>query len=158
MKTPTTEPTAEAALAVKNEAVLRAYNAIISEVKQLIPQFGTVYLRTFIEVDYSGIGTNCLYGFYSPLIHLRLDNFDGVATIYFARSYGFKEQIGFHLDAILSRCVYKNTSKVTTEVDIEDVLNISLYKVDDYKQSKGLIDMGFKGAVKYTLEAAKLQA
>ena len=157
MKT-TTEPTADTVLAVKNEAVQKAYKAIIAEVKQLIPQFGTVYLRTFIEVDYTGIGINCLHGFYSPLIHLRLDNMDGVTTIYFARSYGFKDQIGFHLDAILSRCVYKHTSKANTDVDIEDVLNISLYKIDDYKQAKGLIDMGYKGAVKHILEAAKLQA
>ena len=62
MKT-TTEPAADTVLAVKNEAVQKAYKAIIAEVKQLIPQFGTVYLRTFIEVDYTGIGINCLHGF-----------------------------------------------------------------------------------------------
>jgi hypothetical protein len=154
--TTTTQPTAEAALAVKNETVIKAYKAIITEVKELIPHFASDYLRTYIEVDYTGMGFNCLFGFYSPLIHLRLEEVDGVNFIYFARSYGFKSQVGYQLDAVLSRCVYKHTSASNTEVNIEDSLDISLYQIEDYKQTKSLMDRGFKGAVKHTLEASKL--
>ncbi|MDN5285687.1 MAG: hypothetical protein JWR38_1961 [Mucilaginibacter sp.] len=158
MKANNNQQTAEAALAVKNEAVTKAYKAIITEVKQLITLFSTDYLRTFIEVDYSSIGFTSIYGFYSPLLHLRLEQTDGVNTIYFARNYSFKAQIGYHLDAVLSRCVYKHTSKTNTGVDIEDSLDISIYNLEDYKQTKGLMDRGFKGAVKTTVEVSKLQA
>jgi len=158
MKANNNQQTAEAALLAKNEAVMNAYKAITSEVKQLITLFSTDYLRTFIEADYSAIGFTSLYGFYSPLIHLRLEQTDGVNTIYFARNYSFKAQIGHHLDAVLSRCVYKHTSKANTDIDIEDCLDISLYNLEDYKQTKGLMDRGFKGAIKTTVEPSKLQA
>jgi len=145
-------PKAEETLTAKNECVKTAYFTTISEVKELIKLYPTDYLRTYIEVDYSSIGINTKHGFYSPLVHLQLEETEGQFIITFARNILLKQQVGNYLDSLLTRCVYKNTAEANTAVHIEDALSINLYKVDDFRHAKQLLDRGFKDCKKATVE------
>jgi hypothetical protein len=152
MKTATPNtPTAEDALKAKNEAVKTAFFAMLLEIKQLIKLFPSDYLRTFLEVDYSATGFSNNYGFYSPLVHLRFEGHTGECTIYFAKNFSFKNQVGYYLDSVLTRCVFKHTSALNTEINIEDALNVGTFKVEDYREAKALLDKGFKGCQKATV-------
>jgi hypothetical protein len=151
-------PSQENVLKSKNECVKTAYFAILSEIKSLITIYPSEYLRTFIEVDYSGIGFSNQHGFYSPLLHLRFEENKGECTIYFARNYNLKDKIGYYLDNLLTRCVYAKTAKGNYEIDIEDTLNVSYYRIDDYREAKNLLDSEFKGCKKVTVEFAKKEA
>ena len=146
-----TKPTAEELLKAKNEAVKHAFFAILTEVKELIKLYQSEYLRTYLEVDYSATGFSNNYGFYSPMLHLRFEGHTGECTIYFAKSFGFKQQVGYALDSLLTRCVFKHTSSANTEIDIEDTLNVSNFKVEDYREAKALLDKGFQGCTKVTV-------
>ncbi len=156
--TPSTEATAEETLKVKNEAVKKAFFAILSEIKQLIPLYSSEYLRTYLEVDYSSTGYSNNYGFYSPLIHLRFEGHTGECSIYYAKNFNFKQQVGNYLDTVLTRSIFKHTSASTTEVNIEDTLNICIFRPDEYKDAKDLLDRGFQGCKKITVEQLKKEA
>lgn len=159
MKTTTvTQPTHEEALKAKNEAVKKAYFATLAEIKELIKLYPTEYLRTYLEVDYSNIGFSNNHGFYSPLLHLRFEEQMGECTIYFAKNYNVKHQVGFYLDTVLTRCIYKHTSALNTEINIEDTLNVSIFRPDDYREAKLLLDKEFKGCKKVTVEPIRKEA
>lgn len=147
-----TTPTKEVALEAKNQAVTASYFAIITDVKDFIKRYPTDYLRTLIEIDYNSIGLSTKHGFYSPLIHLQLEEHEGQNFISFARNFNFKQQIGNHLDSLLTRCVYKHTAEAYTSIFIEDALNVTLYNVDDFRQAMLLLDKGFKDCKKITIE------
>jgi hypothetical protein len=157
MKTPPVEtpPTFEEILKAKNDFVKAAYFAILTEVKELIRLYPTEYLRTFLEVDYAQIGYSNQHGFYSPMLHLRFEEQKGECSIYFARNFNIKQQVGYLLDSLLTRCVFKHTDATAEGINIEDCLNISLLKLDDYFEAKSLLDKGFKGATKVTVEQLK---
>jgi hypothetical protein len=150
-KTTTTSATKEDALKAKNLAVQAAYETILKEVKAALTQYPTDYHRTFIEVDYSTLGLSCRHGLYSPLIHLQLEEVDGQLLIMFSRNMVIKQQIGYTLDGLLNRIVYKNTAESFTLVFIEDAVSMEAYNVDDYRQANGLILKGFKGGSKVTV-------
>jgi hypothetical protein len=145
--------THEDALKAKNEAVKKAYFFILSEIKELLKLFPREYHRTFTEVDYSALGFSNQHAIYSPLLHLRFQENIGECTIYFAKNNNVKSQIGRYLDTLLSRCIYKNTSVAVTEINIEDALDVNNYKFDDYKDVQVLLDKGFAGCKRVTVEA-----
>jgi hypothetical protein len=145
-------PTKEDALKAKNDVVKNVYFAILLELKELIKFLPTEYLRTYIEVDYSSIGLDSKHGFYSPLSHLQLEEKEGLYIISFARNYFFKQQLGNYLDSLMTRCVYKHTSQETTDIPIEDSLEIKIYNKDDFRNAKSLLDKGFKDGKKTTVE------
>lgn len=156
--TPSTEATAEETLKAKNEAVKKAFFAILSEIKQLIPLYSSEYLRTYLEVDYSSTGYSNNYGFYSPLIHLRFEGHTGECSIYYAKNFNFKQQVGNFLDTVLTRTIFKHTAASLTEVNIEDSLNVCMFRAEDYKEAKDLLDKGFAGCKKVTVELLKKEA
>jgi hypothetical protein len=149
----TTQPSAEKEnpLQAKNEAITTAYQNILNEVKQVLPQYPTEYLRTFVEVDYNSLGIKCKHGFFSPLIHLQLEDNEGSLIIAFSRNLAIKSQVGNHLDGLLSRIVYKHTAEANTAIFIEDSLSADAYKVDDFRQATNLISKGFKDGKKVTV-------
>lgn len=154
-KTTTPSETTEVAVNPRNEAIQRAYFALLSEVKSLIKFYPTDYLRTFFEIDYSSIALDCKHGFYSPMLHLRLEEHQEQLTICFAKNFTVKQQVGNYLDSLLTRSVYKHTAESNTEMNIEDALNVCVYNVDDYRQAKHLMDRGFKDCQKVTVELAE---
>lgn len=159
MKTTTvTTPTPEEALKAKNEAVKKAFFAMLAEIKELIKLYPNDYLRTYLEIDYSSTGYSNNHGFYSPLLHLRFEGHTGECTIYYAKNFNFKQQVGFYLDTVITRCIYKHTSALSTEINIEDSLNVCIFRPDDYKEAKELLDKGFKGCQKVTVEQLKREA
>jgi hypothetical protein len=153
-----TVPTQSELLKAKNEAVKSAYFNILSEVKSLIKHYPSDYFRTYLEVDYSEMGFTNQHGFYSPLIHLRFEESNGKCSIYFAKNFNVKQQIGYYLDTLLSRCVYNMTASTATPINIEDCLNVSLFRIETFHDAKLLLDQEFKGCVKVTVEALKKEA
>ncbi|MDB5056429.1 MAG: hypothetical protein JWM44_4479 [Bacilli bacterium] len=150
-KTTTTPANKEDALKGKNLTVQAAYESILKEVKGALPQYPTDYHRTFIEVDYSTLGMSCRHGFFSPLIHLQLEEVDGQLLIRFSRNVVIKQQIGYYFDGLLTRIVYRNTAEAATSVFIEDAVSMEAFNMDDFRQANGLILKGFKGGSKVTV-------
>lgn len=150
-KTTTNSPIKEDGLKAKNEAVQAAYQTILKEVKEALPQYPTEYHRTFIEVDYSSLGLSCKHGLFSPLIHLQLEEIEGQLLIMFSRNMAIKQQIGYQLDGLLNRIVYRNTAESVTPISIEDAVTLEAYNVDDFRQANSLILKGFKGGSKVTV-------
>lgn len=150
-KTTNTPSTKEPSLEAKNEAVSNAYKAILEEVKKALPAYPTEYLRTYVEVDYSSLGIKCKHGFFSPLIHLQLEDNEGDLQITFARNITIKQQVGNHLDGQLSRIVYKHTAEGSTLIFIEDCLSAEAFNVDDFRQASTLLSKGFKHGQKVTV-------
>jgi hypothetical protein len=140
-----------------NDAITAAYQNIVSDVKAALPQYPTEYLRTFIEVDYSTIGLNCKHGLFSPMLHLQLEEKDGQLTISFAHNLIFKQQLGNRLDNLLTRLIFEHTNESNTSIPIEEYLNVSPYNMDNFRQAKSLLDRGFKGGCKTTIEALTIQ-
>lgn len=138
-------------LKAKNDVVKAAYETILKEVKEALVQYPTDYHRTFVEVDYNSLGLSCKHGFYSPLIHLQLEEVEGQLLIMFSRNMAIKQQIGYRLDGLLNRIVYRNTAESVTTVFIEDAVTLEAYNVDDFRQANNLILKGFKGGSKITV-------
>ena len=150
-KTTNTSAEPENALEAKNEAVKTAYSNIVIDIKAALPHYPTEYFRTYCEVDYNSLGINCKHGFFSPLIHLQLEDNEGSLQITFSRNLTIKQQVNNQLDNLLSRIVYKHTAEANTAIFIEDSLSYVLFKVDDYRQASNLISKGFKDAHKVTV-------
>lgn len=150
-KTTTNSAIKEDGLKAKNEAVQAAYQTILKEIKEALIQYPTEYHRTFIEVDYSSLGLNCKHGLFSPLIHLQLEEVEGQLFIMFSRNMATKQQIGYQLDGLLNRIVYRNTAESVTTIPIEDAVTLEAYNVDDFRQANSLILKGFKGGSKVTV-------
>jgi hypothetical protein len=150
-KTTTNPLTKEELLKAMNEAVTTAYFGILSEIKSVLTQFPTEYLRTYCEVDYNSLGMNCKHGFFSPLIHLQLIDEGGILKITFSRNLSPQQQVGSRLNNLLSRIVYKHTDEESTKVFIEDSLNCVAFSVDDYRQAINLIAKGYKEGQKVTV-------
>jgi hypothetical protein len=136
-----------------NEVIRAAYFNMIKDIKEALPQYPSEYFRTMLEVDYSSIGFNCKHGFYSPLLHLQLEESEQGLTICFASNLTAKHQLGNHLSNLLTRLVYKHTGEGSTSEFIEDCLSVNNYNVDDFRQAKSLLDRGFKDGKKTTVEA-----
>lgn len=151
-QTTATVPNAKDALKGKNEAITAAYFNIIKDIKAALPLYPTEYFRTYMEVDYNSIGLKCQRGFYSPLIHLQLEETEQGLTISFASNLTAKHQLGNHLSNLLTRIVYKHTGEGNTTEFIEDCLSINSYNIDDFRQAKSLLDRGYKDAKKTTIE------
>jgi hypothetical protein len=135
-----------------NEVITAAYFDIIKDIKAALPLYLSDYFRTYMEVDYSSIGLNCKHGFYSPLLHLQLEDTEQGLTICFASNLTAKHQLGNHLSNLLTRLVYKHTGEGNTSEFIEDCLSVNNYNVDDFRQAKSLVDRGFKDGKKTTVE------
>lgn len=150
-KTTTNPPKKEDDLKVKNEAVKTAYFNILELIKKALPQYNTEYIRTYIEVDYSTLGISCQHAFFNPLIHIQLEEVEGALIIKFSRNLTLKQQVSNHLDGLLSRIVYNETSEIKTTVFIEDCLIAEAYQIDDFRQANGLLAKGFKDAKKVTV-------
>jgi len=141
----------ETPLEAKNAAIKAAYENILKDIKEALPQFSSEYLRTFVEVDYNSLKIKCKHGFFSPLIHLQLEDIEGSLQITFSRNHTIKQQIGNYLDGLISRIVYKNTAESVTSIPIEDSVSSEIYRVDDFRQANNLILKGFKDGKKVTV-------
>ena len=150
-KTTTNSASKEDALKAKNDVVAGAYFTILKEIKAALPQYPTDYLRTFVEVDYNSLGLRCKHAFFNPLIHVQLEEAEGQLTILFSRNLTLKQQVGNHLDGLLSRVVYNNTAQANTSVFIEDCVSAEAYQVDDFRQANNLILKGFQHGKKVTV-------
>lgn len=150
-KTTNTSTQQENPLEAKNEAVKTAYSNILTDIKAALPQYPTEYFRTYCEVDYNSLGINCKHGFFSPLIHLQLEDNEGSLQITFSRNLTIKQQVSNQLDNLLSRIVYKHTAEAKTAIFIEDSLSYVLFKIDDYRQANNLISKGYKEGHKVTV-------
>jgi len=150
-KTTSNSANKENALEAKNTVIKTVYQTILKEVKEALPQYPTDYHRTFVEVDYTSLGLSCKHGLYSPLIHLQLEEVEGQLLIMFSRNMTIKQQIGYRLDGLLNRIVYRNTAEGATPIFIEDAVTLETYNVDDFRQANNLILKGFKGGSKVTV-------
>jgi hypothetical protein len=150
-KTTTNQAPEISALEAKNLAVMAAYQTMLKEIKEALPQYPTEYHRTFIEVDYTSLGMNTKHGFFSPLIHLQLEEVEGQLLIMFSRNMVIKQQIGYRLDGLLNRIVYRNTAESATSTFIEDAVSMEAFNMDDFRQANSLILKGFKGGSKVTV-------
>ena len=150
-KTTTNSASKEDALKARNEVVQAAYFTILKEIKAALAQYPTEYLRTFVEVDYSSLGLRSQHGFFNPLIHLQLEEAEGQLTILFSRNLAIKQQVGNHLDGLLSRIVYNQTAEANSAILIEDCLSAEAYQIDDFRQANNLILKGFKDGKKVTV-------
>jgi len=119
------------AVIAKNEAVMAAYNAIIKEVKELIPQYPTEQLRTYVERTVGG----CTNVFLSPIVAISTDDLFGERVISFAKNFEIKSHVGFQLDTALIRCIYKHTNAHPNQINIEDRLEEYIYEWSVYEKS-----------------------
>lgn len=150
-KTTTNQGEKEIDLKARNETVRNAYFNILADIKSALPQYPTEYLRTLVEIDYSSLGMKCLHAFFSPLIHIQLEDTEGQLIISFSRNFAIKQQVSNYLDCLLSRIVYKNTAEAATEIFIEDAVSCEPFKVDDFRNANALILKGFKDGKKVTV-------
>lgn len=115
-----------------NQAVEKAYQAIIKEVKQTLAKLPTEELRTFIE----RAGTNdSSRSFYCPLVYISVTEYFGKAIIAYAKNFKAKPHIGVHLDTIIIRSIYKITSVDVTKTFIEDRLEEYIYQPSKYEDA-----------------------
>lgn len=114
-----------------NEAVEKAYHAIIKEVKQHLTLFPTEELRTFVERT----GHLNAYSFYSPMVYISVADYYGKRMISYAKNFKVKPHIGNHLDTLISRTIYKLTSAEITKTNIEDRLEEYTYHSSKFQDS-----------------------
>lgn len=112
-----------------NEAVEKAYQAIIKEVKQVLSIFPTEELRTYVERK----GTNNdSFSFYCPMAYISVAENFGKRTISFAKNFKAKPHIGPVLDSVIPRIIYKHTGVNATKINIEDRLEEYTYQYSKF--------------------------
>ncbi len=112
-----------------NEAVEKAYHAIIKEVKQILAACPTEELRTYVERTGK---TSDSHSFYSPLGYISMAEYYGKRMISFAKNFKVKPHIGNYLDTLITRSIYELTSVEATKVDIEDRIEEYTYHYSKY--------------------------
>jgi hypothetical protein len=115
-----------------NEAVEKAYLAIIRDIKQALALFPTEELRTYVERDSL---TNDSHSFYCPMVYISVAEYFGKRLISYAKNMRVKPHIGNHLDTLLIRIIYKHTSLDATKVNIEDRLEEYGYNASKFEDS-----------------------
>ncbi|UEG52591.1 hypothetical protein LLH06_16675 [Mucilaginibacter daejeonensis] len=114
---------------IANEAVEKAYHAVIKQVKDLLANFPTEPLRTYVER--TGTNNNS-HSFYSPLVYISVAEYYGKRMISFAKNPRVKPHIGPYLDSLIPRIIYKLTSVEVTKHSIEDRLEEYTYHYSKY--------------------------
>ena len=136
-----------------NQAVEKAYQSIIKEVKQALAVFPTEELRTYVERK----GTNNdSQSFYCPMAYISVAENFGKRMISFAKNFRAKPHIGVTLDSIIPRIIYKHTGIDVTKINIEDRLEEYTYqyvKYDDALKHATTLENYKKGIVQPKQEA-----
>lgn len=115
-----------------NQAVEKAYQAIIKEVKHALSLFPTEELRTYVERE----GTNNdSRSFYCPMAYISVAEYFGKRIISFAKNFRVKPHIGVQLDTLIPRIIYKHTSVESTKTNIEDRLEEYGYQSSKYEDA-----------------------
>jgi len=139
---------------IANEAVSKAYHAIIKEVKKTLSQLPTDELRSYIERE----GTNeSSRSFYCPIVYISMAEYFGKTMIAFAKNFKAKPHIGVYMDTAIIRAIYKCTSVEVTKVNIEDRLEEYSYqpsKYEDAMRHSTTLENYKKGMVEPVLEKA----
>jgi hypothetical protein len=137
-----------------NEAVQKAYQALIKEVKKTLSKLPTEELRTFVERKGAN---NASLSFYSPLAYISVTENFGKAIIAYAKNFRAKPHIGYHFDTMIVRTIYKLTSAEVTKIFIEDRLEEYPYqsiKFEDALKHCGNLDNYKKDIVPPIMEKA----
>lgn len=119
-----------------NQAVEKAYQAIIKQVKQILADCPTEELRTYVERTGK---TSESYSFYSPMVYISVGEYFGKRMISFAKNFKVKPHIGNYMDTLIVRSIYKLTSVEATKTNIED-------RLEEYTYN----GTKFQDALKYT--------
>ncbi len=115
-----------------NQAVEKAYQAIIKEVKQALSHFPTEELRTYVERK----GTNNdSQSFYCPMAYISVAENFGKRVISFAKNFRAKPHIGVQLDTVIPRIIYKHTNADATKINIEDRLEEYTYQYSKFEDA-----------------------
>ncbi|WP_345954762.1 hypothetical protein [Mucilaginibacter sp. PAMB04168] len=126
METPSKQ---DQAIKTANEAVEKAYQAIIKQVKQILADCPTEELRTYVERTGK---TNESHSFYSPMVYISVGEYFGKRMISYAKNFKVKPHIGNHLDTLIVRSIYRLTSVEATKTNIEDRLEEYTYHYSKY--------------------------
>ncbi|MGY3215300.1 hypothetical protein [Mucilaginibacter sp. HD30] len=119
-----------------NQAVEKAYQAIIKEVKTVLASFPTEELRTYVERK----GTNNdSQSFYCPMAYISVAENFGKRVISFAKNAKAKPHIGPILDTVIPRIIYKQTAVESSKINIED-------RVEEYTYQYSKFDDALKYA------------
>jgi hypothetical protein len=135
-----------------NEAVEKAFQAIIKEVKQTLAQLPTPQLRTYVERK----GANdTSQSFYCPLAYVSVTEYFGKTIIAYAKNFKAKPHVGMHIDTMIVRAIYKLTSVEVTKTFIEDRVEEYVYqsiKFEDALKHAGTLENYKKDIVSPTME------
>jgi hypothetical protein len=112
-----------------NQAVEKAYQAIIKQVKQILADCPTEELRTYVERTGK---TSESYSFYSPMVYISVGEYFGKRMISFAKNFKVKPHIGNYMDTLIVRSIYRLTSVDATKTNIEDRLEEYTYHYSKY--------------------------
>jgi hypothetical protein len=118
---------------------VHAYRNILKDIHDLLPEYETEQMRTYIEHGTVEDSNPCRYSFFSPVLYLQLKLDDRDTTISVARNDEIGWRVPRQLETALVRAIYRNAEKTATSVNTEDCLESLCYAYDNFEDHEDML-------------------